>query len=82
MHAHDWRGLAIKRPLVERCRFVLVWALAIANGNRGRNMTQVIIGMAAGILLGLRWKCFVLFPISFVIFVMMISIGGVNWAGG
>jgi hypothetical protein len=43
-------------------------------------MIQVIIGMAAGILLGLRWKCFVLFPTLFVIVVMMICIGGVNWS--
>jgi hypothetical protein len=43
-------------------------------------MTEVLIGLGGGLLLGLRWKCTVLFPSMIVVVVMMICIGGVSWS--
>ena len=43
-------------------------------------MTAVLIGLAGGILLGLRWKWVALLPTIFVVIVWMICIGGLSWS--
>ena len=42
-------------------------------------MTQALIALGGGILLGLRWKCFILLPTILVVVVMMICIDGLSW---
>ena len=42
-------------------------------------MTAVVIGLAAGVLLGLRFKVFVLVP-AILIAVILIGLGGINWS--
>jgi hypothetical protein len=43
-------------------------------------MTEVLIGLGGGILLGLRWRFAVLLPTIIVIIVTMISTGGLSWS--
>ena len=43
-------------------------------------MAEVLIGLGGGILLGLRWKCFILLPTIFVVAVMKIAIGSLSWS--
>jgi len=43
-------------------------------------MAEVLIGLGGGILLGLRWKFFILLPTIIVVAVTKICIGGLNWS--
>ena len=43
-------------------------------------MTQVVVGLVAGIALGLRWKYTILLPTTFIVALAVICIGGVNWS--
>ena len=37
----------------------------------GNDMTVVLIALGGGILLGLRWRCIILVPTTFVVVVVM-----------
>ena len=43
-------------------------------------MTQVLIGFAGGIILGLVWRAVVLYPAILLTIVYMISTSGVSWS--
>ena len=45
----------------------------------GENMAQVLIGLGAGLLLGLRWRFAVLYPATLVVAIFGIAAGGINW---
>jgi hypothetical protein len=55
-------------------------SVVVAGGDWSEVMTEQLIGLAGGILLGLRWKYTILFPSIFVVGVTMICIGGVSWS--
>jgi hypothetical protein len=42
-------------------------------------MIQVLIGLGGGILLGLRWKFAVLYPVSLLVAAVMITTQGLSW---
>jgi hypothetical protein len=42
-------------------------------------MVQVLIGFGSGILLGLRWKFPVLFPVTLIVAALMIVTEGLSW---
>jgi len=46
----------------------------------GANMIQIIIGIAGGMLLGVRWKCTVLYVTIPIVAVVMTVIGGVSFS--
>ena len=46
----------------------------------GEMMTQVLIGLGSGILLGLRWKFAVLYPATLLVAISVIATGGLNWS--
>ena len=46
----------------------------------GANMMEIIIGIAGGMLLGLRWKCTVLYVTIPIVVVAMTAIGGVSFS--
>ena len=45
----------------------------------GEMMTQVLIGLGGGILLGLRWKFVVLYPATLLVAAFMVSTEGLSW---
>jgi hypothetical protein len=42
-------------------------------------MIQVLIGFGGGILLGLRWKVAVLYPVTLLVAAFMITTGDLSW---
>jgi hypothetical protein len=46
----------------------------------GDDMTEVLIGLGGGVLLGLRWKIAILLPTIVAVVVMMICVGGLSWS--
>ena len=42
-------------------------------------MMQILIGFGGGILLGLRWKVAVLYPVTLLVAAFMITTEGLSW---
>jgi hypothetical protein len=45
----------------------------------GQKLAQVLMGLGAGLLLGLRWKFVVLYPVTLVVAVFVIGAGAKRW---